>query len=54
MATANPEPTITITRPNRLIAFGRQVNALKLPWLPVFVLLLLVICAVFAPLLAPH
>ena len=54
MATATPEPTITVTRPGRLITLGRQVNALKLPWIPVFVLLLLVICAVFAPLLSPY
>ena len=32
----------------------RRVRQLRLPWIPIVILGVLVICAVFAPLLAPH
>lgn len=32
---------------------GKQLRLLKIPWIPVGVLTLLVICAIFAPLIAP-
>ena len=32
----------------------RKARELRLPWIPIFILTLLIICAVFAPLLAPH
>ncbi len=38
----------------RLLGLGKKVGALKLPWIPLTVLVVLAICAVFAPLLAPY
>ena len=38
----------------RLLRLGKKVGALKLPWIPLTVLIVLAICAVFAPLLAPY
>lgn len=32
----------------------RQLRKHRLPWIPIFVLAVLLVCAVFAPLLAPH
>ena len=32
----------------------RRVRNLKLPWIPVFIMLILLVCAGFAPLVAPH
>lgn len=50
MATATTETTITAGRPSRM----RQLSELKLPWVPIAILAVLIICAVFAPLLAPY
>ncbi len=54
MATASPETTITVGRASRMSSVWRQTMALKLPWIPIVVLMVLVICAIFAPLLAPY
>lgn len=56
MATANTSTTLTTARslPGRLWDGQRRIRALKLPWIPIMILAVLVICAVFAPLLAPH
>ena len=32
----------------------RRVRNLKLPWVPVFIMLILLVCAGFSPLVAPH
>src|ERR687892_588130 len=32
----------------------RRTRSLKLPWIPVFIVTILLVCAAFAPLLAPH
>ena len=42
---------ITTTRTARL---WRAQRELRLPWIPIFVLVLLLVCAVFAPWIAPH
>jgi ABC-type dipeptide/oligopeptide/nickel transport system permease subunit len=56
MATANTSTTLTTSRslPARLWETQRRVRALKLPWIPITVLAVLIISAVFAPLIAPH
>jgi peptide/nickel transport system permease protein len=56
MATANTSNTLTTSRslPARAWGAQRRIRALKLPWRPIMVLALLIICAVFAPLIAPH
>jgi peptide/nickel transport system permease protein len=56
MATANTSNTLTTSRslPARAWGAQRRIRALKLPWIPIIVLALLIICAVFAPLIAPH
>ena len=38
----------------RLWRLSGQVRAANLPWIPITVLTVMVVCAVFAPLLAPH
>ncbi len=45
---------LTITRVGRLQVWKRRVGQAKLPWIPLFVLTVMLICAVFAPFLAPH
>ena len=56
MATANTSTTLTTSRslPARLWDGQRRIRALKLPWIPIIVLAVLIICAIFAPLIAPH
>jgi peptide/nickel transport system permease protein len=56
MATANTSNTLTTSRslPARAWGAQRRIRALRLPWIPIMVLALLIICAVFAPLIAPH
>jgi peptide/nickel transport system permease protein len=46
--------TITTGRGARLGELTRKARRLKLPWIPLAVMLALVICAAFAPLLAAH
>ncbi len=45
---------LTITRRGQLQVWKRRVGQAKLPWIPLFVLTVMLICAVFAPFLAPH
>ena len=51
MTAARDLITASVAQPGTL---RRWVKEHKLPWIPVFVLTVLVICAIFAPLLAPH
>lgn len=51
MTTARDLITTSVAQPGTL---RRWVKEHKLPWIPVVVLTVLVICAIFAPLLAPH
>ena len=37
-----------------LLTIIRWIRQMKLPWIPIVIMVVLVICAVFAPLLAPH
>jgi len=37
-----------------LLTITRWIRQMKLPWIPIVIKVVLVICAVFAPLLAPH
>ena len=39
---------------NVAVRAARKAKELKLPWIPIAILTLLVVCAIFAPLLAPH
>ena len=43
-----------MTPPNAAARGMQKARELRLPWIPIFVLAVLVIAAVFAPLLAPH
>ena len=46
--------SIAATRAAHLWRVKGQVAQLRLPWIPIFVLVVLIVCAAFAPLLAPH
>jgi peptide/nickel transport system permease protein len=46
--------SVATARTAQLADLVRQTRRLRLPWIPISIMLLLVICAVFAPLLAPH
>ncbi len=39
---------------DRLLAIPRQARQAQLPWIALTIMVLLLVCAVFAPLLAPH
>ena len=54
MATATNESTIEVKQSASLQRRWRQMQELRLPWIPIFVLMVLVVCAVFADLLAPY
>ena len=43
-----------VAQPNMAVRAARKAKELKLPWIPIAILTLLVVCAIFAPLLAPH
>ena len=45
---------ITATRTGRLGRLQKQFVEAKLPWIPIFILTILLMCAGFAPQLAPH
>jgi peptide/nickel transport system permease protein len=45
---------VTRTRVAWLQDAYRRTRNLKLPWIPVFIVAILLVCAAFAPLLAPH
>ena len=46
--------SVLVTRGNQLAQLRRQVREYRLPWLPIFVFTVMLVCAVFAPWLAPH
>jgi peptide/nickel transport system permease protein len=46
--------SVATTRTAQLAGLVRQTRRLWLPWIPVSIMLILVICAAFAPLLSPH
>ena len=48
------EPQITTAPAQQLASLPTRIRRLKLPWIPIFIMAVLLICAVFAPLLAPH
>ena len=43
-----------VNQGSRLIQITGLLKELKLPWIPITVLTILVVCSAFAPLLAPH
>ncbi len=46
--------TVATGRFDRLLSIPRRARQAQLPWIPLIIMTLLVVCAVFAPLLAPH
>lgn len=54
MATATNDSTIEVKQSAGLQRRWRQMQELRLPWIPIFVLLVLLVCAVLAPFLAPY
>ena len=53
MATATVNETIA-TPAVRLWRFGGRVRRARLPWIPIIILTVILICAAFAELIAPH
>ncbi len=51
---ATQDLVTTAAQPNIAVRAARKAKELKLPWIPIAILTLLVVCAIFAPLLAPH
>jgi peptide/nickel transport system permease protein len=51
---ATQDLVTTAAQPNVAVRAARKAKELKLPWIPIVILTLLVVCAIFAPLLAPH
>lgn len=45
---------VIATSVDRLVRLQRQTGKLRLPWIPVVILAVLVVCAAFAPWVAPH
>ena len=43
-----------VAQPNPAARVWQKTRELRLPWIPIFILVLLIVAAVFAPLLAPH
>ncbi len=54
MATATNESTIEVKQSAALQRRWRQMQELRLPWIPIGVLMVLLVCAVFANFLAPY
>ena len=54
MATATNESTIQVKQSAGLQRRWRQMQELRLPWIPIGVLMVLLVCAVFANFLAPY
>ena len=54
MATATNDSSIELKQSAGLQRRWRQMQELRLPWIPIFVLLVLLVCAVLAPFLAPY
>ena len=46
--------TVATSRIDGLLDVARRVRQARLPWLSIFIVILLLVCATFAPLLAPH
>ena len=44
--------TITTSRASRLGELSKRIRRLRLPWLPLSIVIVLVVCAAFAPLVA--
>jgi len=53
---ANIEPSqgLEYSGPGSIISFVTKIRNLRLPWVAIAILVLLFVCAIFAPLLAPH
>jgi peptide/nickel transport system permease protein len=51
---ATQDLVTTVAQPNAAVRAARKAKELKLPWIPIIILTLLIVCAIFAPLLAPH
>ena len=51
---ATQDLATTAAQPNVAVRAARKAKELKLPWIPIIILTLLIVCAIFAPLLAPH
>ncbi len=43
-----------LPQPNSVARIWQKTRELKLPWVPIFILVVLMVAAIFAPLLAPH
>jgi peptide/nickel transport system permease protein len=43
-----------VAQPNFVVRAARKAKELKLPYVPLVILTMLIVCAIFAPLLAPH
>ena len=46
--------TVATSRIDGLLGVARRARQARLPWLSIFIVVLLLVCAMFAPLLAPH
>ena len=46
--------TVTPTGIERILSIPKKARQAHLPWLSLFIMVLLLVCAVFAPLLSPH
>jgi peptide/nickel transport system permease protein len=46
--------SVTATRAGRLANLLQQTRRMRLPWIPISIMLVLVTCAAIAPILAPH
>ena len=51
---ATQDLVTTVAQPNAAVRAARKAKELKLPWIPIIILTVLIVCAIFAPLLAPH
>ena len=47
-------PNVATGRINRLLGISRKARQAQLPWIPLAIMALLLICSLFAPFLAPH
>lgn len=51
---ATQEMVTPVAQPNLVVRAARKAKELKLPYVPLVILTMLIVCAIFAPLLAPH
>ncbi|MCI0830687.1 MAG: ABC transporter permease, partial [Chloroflexi bacterium] len=54
MAAAYEEAATGLFSISTLLEAAGKVRRAQLPWIPIIIMLVVVICALFAPLLAPH